>query len=71
MKYIWIIMLAIVEIVWFIFSLKDFIETAKFFKPRYVLDSLKGYTVSFIIFHLCLLFLLFSYSFTEFIEGLM
>lgn len=66
MKYVWIVMLIIVEIIWFILSLKDFIETAKFFKARYVLESLKGYTISFIIVHLCLLF---GYSFAVFIEG--
>ena len=68
MKYVWIVMLIIVETIWFIFSLKDFIKTAKFFKARYVFDALEGYTVSFIIFHLCLLF---TYSLTEFMEGLM
>ena len=67
MKYVWIVMLIIGEIIWFIFSLKDFIETARFFKARYVLESLKGYTISFIIFHL---FILFTYSLTEFIKGL-
>lgn len=66
MKYVWIVMLIIVEIIWFIFSLKDFIETARLFKPRYILESLKGYTYSFIIVHLCLLF---AYSLAIFIEG--
>ena len=71
MKYVWIVMLIIGEIIWFIFSLKDFIETfaktARFFKARYVLESLEGYTIGFIIFNLCLLF---AYSLTEFIKGL-
>ena len=66
MKYIWIVMLIIGEIMWFIFSLEDFIKTAKFFKARYVLESLKGYTLSFIIVHLCLLF---GYSLSIFIKG--
>ena len=68
MKYVWIVMLIIGEIIWFIFSLKDFIKTARFFKARYVLESLETYTIGFIIFNLCLLF---SYSLTEFIKGIM
>lgn len=67
MKYIWIVMLIIVEIIWFIFSLKDFIETAKRIRIKYIFDSLEGYTYSFIIVHLCLLF---SYSLGLFIQGL-
>lgn len=38
MKYIWIIMLIIIEIIWVIFSTKDFIYTAKRFKAEYVMD---------------------------------
>ena len=45
-----------------------YIKTARFFKARYVLESLEGYTICFIIFNLCLLF---SYSLTEFIKGIM
>lgn len=56
MKYIWIIMLIIAEIIWFIFSLKDFIKTAKFFKPTAILDHLKEYTVWFVFSHLLALF---------------
>lgn len=67
MKYIWIVMLIIVEIIWFVFSLKDFIETAKQYKIKYILDSLEGYTYSFIIVHLCVLF---GYSLGLFIQGL-
>lgn len=68
MKYIWIVMLIILEIIWFIFSLKDFIATATFFKTRHnIFDSLEAYTVSFIIVHLCLLF---GYSLALFIKGL-
>lgn len=67
MKYIWIVMLIIVEIIWFVFSLKDFIETAKQYKIKYILDSLEAYTVGFIFFNLCLLF---SYSLGLFIKGL-
>lgn len=67
MKYIWIVMLIIVEIIWFVFSLKDFIKTVKLYKIKYILDLLEGYTVSFIIVHLCLLF---GYSLALFIKGL-
>ena len=67
MKYIWIIMLIIIEIIWFIFSLKDFIYTAKRFKPNYIWDMLEGYTYGFIIVHLCLLF---GYSLAVFIKGI-
>lgn len=74
MKYVWIVMLIIAEIIWFIFSLKDFIETIRIERTRReikiarIFDSLEGYTDSYIILHLCLLF---TYSLTEFIEGLM
>lgn len=60
-------MLVIVEIIWFVFSLKDFIYTAKKYKIKYTFDSLEGYTYSFIIVHLCLLF---GYSLGLFIQGL-
>ncbi len=67
MKYIWIVMLIIIDIIWFIASLKDFVETAKHIKIKYILDSLEEYTVSFILFHL---FILFGYSLGLFIKGL-
>lgn len=67
MKYIWIGMLIIAEIIWFIVSLKDFIETARHIRIKYILDSLAGYTVGFIFGHL---FALFSYSLYVFIEGM-
>ena len=67
MRYIWIIMLIIVEIIWFIFSLKDFIETARRFRLKYILEALEEYTVVFIIIHLLALFL---YSFYVFVEGI-
>ena len=67
MKYIWIVMLIVVEIIWFIFSLKDIIETATFFKAGYVVESLKVYTIIFIIVHLCLLF---GYSLAVYINGM-
>ena len=67
MKYIWIVMLIIVELIWFAFSLKDFIETAKQYKIKHILDSLEVYTISFIFFNL---FMLFGYSLGVFIKGL-
>ena len=67
MRYIWIIMLIIVEIIWFIFSLKDFIETARRFRLKYILEALEEYTVVFIIIHLLALFL---YSFYVFAAGM-
>lgn len=71
MKYVWIVMLIIVEIIWSIFSIKDFTYTAKRYKYYYIWEMLKmleGYTISFIIVHLCLLF---GYSLALFIKGLM
>lgn len=67
MKYIWIIMLVIVEIIWFVFSLKDFIESVKQCKIKYIWNGLNGYTYAFIIVHLCVLF---GYSLGLFIRGL-
>ena len=67
MKYIWIIMLIIADIIWFIASLKDFIKTAKQFKAKYILDSIEEYTFSFILLHLLMLF---GYSLALFIKGL-
>lgn len=67
MKYIWIIILIMVEIIWFIASLKDFIETARRIKIKYILHSLKDYTFWFIFVHLIGLFL---YSLFLFIQGM-
>lgn len=67
MKYIWIVMLIIADIIWFIFSLEDFIETARQFRIKYILESLEEYTLGFILLHL---FVLFGYSFGLFIKGL-
>lgn len=64
MKYIWIVMLIIAEIIWFIASLKDFIKTAKRLSIKRVLNSLEMYTVVFIILHLLSLFI---YSLSLFI----
>lgn len=67
MKYIWIVMLIILYMIWFIASLKDFIKTAKRIKIKHILDSLEEYTVVFILVHLALLF---GYSFAVFVDGL-
>lgn len=66
MKYIWIVMLIIVEIIWFIFSLKDFINTVKLFRTigEFILEN---YTIVFIIVNLLALF---GYSLALFIKGL-
>ena len=56
MKYIWIVMLIIIYVIWFIASLKDFIKTARHIKTKYILDSLEEYTLAFILFHLLGLF---------------
>ena len=68
MKYIWIVMLIIIEITWSIFSIKDFIYTVKHYKPCYIWEMLENYTVVFIIVNLCLLF---GYSLALFIKELM
>lgn len=67
MKYIWIIMLAIVYIIWLIASLTDFIKTARHIRIKYILDSLEEYTIVFIFLHLALLF---GYSLAVFIGGM-
>ena len=67
MKYIWIVILIIIYIIWFIASLKDFLKTARQFKAKYILDSIEDYTAAFIFVHLALLF---GYSLAVFIEGM-
>ena len=67
MKYIWIVMLIIIEIIWLIASLKDFIEVARRNKFKYIFELLEAYTVGFIYLHL---FVLFGYSLGLFIKGL-
>ena len=67
MKYIWIVMLIIADILWFIASLEDFIETVRRFKIKYILEALEEYTVVFILLHLLMLF---GYSLGLFIKGL-
>lgn len=66
MKYIWIVMLVIVYIIWFIFSLKDFIKTARHIKIKYILDSLEDYTELFILLNLLFIF---AYSLILFFKG--
>lgn len=52
MKYVWIVMLTIVYVIWFIASLKDFIETARHYKLKYIWGELEEYTLMFIVLHL-------------------
>ena len=66
MKYIWIIMLIIIDIIWFIFSLKDFIYAAKRYRNKNILLWLKNYTISFIVLNLMASFF---YSLYLFIRG--
>ncbi len=56
MKYVWIVMLIIIYIIWFIASLIDFIKTARQFNIKYILGALEEYTVGFIVLHLLVLF---------------
>lgn len=67
MKYIWIIMLIIADIIWFIASLIDFIKTAKRFRFPFMFEALEEYTDWFILGHL---FALFSYSLYVFLSGM-
>ena len=67
MRYIWIIMLIIADIIWFIASLIDFIKTAKRFRFPFMFDALEEYTVWFILVHLLGLFI---YSLFVFIQGM-
>jgi hypothetical protein len=60
-------MLIIIDIIWFIVSLKDFVETARRFRLKYILESLEEYTVGFILLHLLMLF---GCSLGLFIKGL-
>lgn len=55
MKYIWIIMLAIVYLIWGIASLKDFLYCRKRFK--HPLDYVRDYTLSFMLVNIGGLFL--------------
>lgn len=66
MKYLWIIILIIIDIIWFIVSLIDFIKTARRTKINHILDELEDYTTSFMILHLIGLFV---YSLSLFILG--
>jgi hypothetical protein len=67
MKYVWIVMLIIADIIWLIASAEDFIETARRFKIKYILKYLEDYTVGFMLLHLLLLFV---YSLSVFIQGM-
>ena len=67
MRYIWIVMLIIIDIIWFIVSLIDFIKTAKRVRFPFVFEVLEEYTVWFIFLHL---FALFVYSLCVFVDGL-
>jgi hypothetical protein len=60
-------MIIMVEIIWFIASLKDFIKTAKHIKIKYILHSVKEYTFWFIFVHILALFL---YSLFVFLQGM-
>ena len=67
MKYIWIVMLIIADIIWLIASVEDFVKTARRFKIKCILEALEDYTVGFISLHLLMLF---GYSLWLFIKGL-
>lgn len=67
MKYIWIVMLIIADIIWLIASVEDFIKTARRFKIKYIFIALEEYTVVFILLHLLALFI---YSLSLFIKGI-
>lgn len=56
MKYIWIIMLIIADIIWFIASLINFIKTAKRFGFPFMFEAVEEYTILFIFSHLAILF---------------
>lgn len=58
MKYIWIVMLIIIDIIWLIASVVDFIETVRRFRLKYIFEALEEYTVGFIVLHLLVLFVI-------------
>lgn len=64
MKYIWIGILIIIEMIWFIASITDIINKAKIIKIEYLMDSLEEYTINFILLHFLALF---GYSLWSFI----
>lgn len=59
MKYVWIIILGIVYLIWLIAVVKDIVETVKLFKLKWVLIELEDYSKGFLLIHL---FILFGYS---------
>lgn len=57
MKYIWIVMLIIIEVIWLIASVKDVYDRLNgMWKFPYCLKHMEIYTYAFIIFHLVVVF---------------
>ena len=56
MKYIWMIMLGIIYLIWGVCSVKDFLYCRKTFTDP--LDNCEGYTIIFIFLNIGLLFIL-------------
>lgn len=65
MRYIWIVMIIILEIIWIITSAKDFVKTCRNYKINLLLDNLDWYTLAFILVHLIALF---GYSLSLFVK---
>ena len=67
MKYIWIVMLVILEIIWLIYVIKDIYDTSRIFRWRFVIENLDELTFTWIIFHIIIpLATLFIYSMGKF-----
>ena len=67
MKYIWIIMLVIIEIIWLIHTIKDIYDTNRIFNWRFVFEHLYNLTQAWILLHIVVpIVSLFIYSMGKF-----
>lgn len=68
MKYVWIVILAISDLIWLICTIKNIYDTIRTgYKFRYIIDYIEPYSKSFFITHLVVFavysFALYIYSF--------
>lgn len=61
MKYIWIIILAISDLIWLICTIKDIYDTIRVYKFSDVIDYIAPYSKAFFITHL-VVFALYSFA---------
>lgn len=65
MKYIWIIMLAVLYIIWLIYTIIDIKSCLNTFKPGYVLSNLTDASQGFIFINITVLFIVSLCKFLE------